>query len=64
MAMIGDWVQQQTSAFLALQGHTVGSWQGIEMAVRGDDTRFEFGGPDVPCLQLLTLRMTLATTLR
>jgi hypothetical protein len=32
------------------------------MAVRGDDdTHFEFGGPDIPCLQLLTLRMTLDT---
>ncbi|MEV6923295.1 hypothetical protein AB0M46_02115 [Dactylosporangium sp. NPDC051485] len=58
--MIGDWVQRQASAFLALQGHVLGSWQGIEMAVRGADTHVEFGGPDVPCLQLLTLRMTLA----
>ncbi|MGI5175788.1 hypothetical protein ACQEVZ_05585 [Dactylosporangium sp. CA-152071] len=57
--MIGDWVQWQVSAFLALQGNGVGSWQGIEMAVRGDDTHFEFGGSDVPCLQLLSLRMTL-----
>jgi len=31
------------------------------MAARGDDTHFEFGRPDVPCLQLLTLNMTLAT---
>ncbi|MFC5007262.1 hypothetical protein ACFPIJ_56825 [Dactylosporangium cerinum] len=59
--MNGGWAQRQTSAFLALQGHVVRSWQGIEMAVRGDDTHFEFGGPDVPCLQLLTLRLTLAT---
>jgi hypothetical protein len=59
--MVGDWTQQQASTFLALQGHVVCSWQGIEMAVRGDDTHFEFGGPDVPCLQLLTLRMTLDT---
>ncbi|WP_433087482.1 hypothetical protein ACQP1P_16150 [Dactylosporangium sp. CA-052675] len=60
MAMIGGWVQRQASALVALQGQNVGSWQGIEMAVRGDDAHFEFGGPDVPCLQLLTLRMTLA----
>ncbi|GAA2908247.1 hypothetical protein Acy02nite_90890 [Actinoplanes cyaneus] len=31
------------------------------MAVRGDDTHFEFGGPDVLCLQLLTLRLTFDT---
>jgi hypothetical protein len=31
------------------------------MAVRGDDTHFEFGDPDVPCLQLLTLRLTFDT---
>ncbi|GAB3835282.1 hypothetical protein GCM10027610_032740 [Dactylosporangium cerinum] len=52
---------RQASAFLAPQGRVVRSWQGIEMAVRGDGTHFEFGRPDVPCLQLLTLSMTLAT---
>lgn len=58
--MIQDWAQQQASAFLALQGHVIRSWQGIEMAVRGEDPHFEFGGPDVPCLQLHTLRVMLA----
>ena len=59
--MLDDRPQQQASALLALQGHVVRSWHGLEMAVRGDGTHFEFGGPDVPCLQLLTLRMTLDT---
>jgi hypothetical protein len=58
--MVDDWVRRQASAFLALQGLVVRSWQGVEMAVRGDDTHLQFGGSDVPCLQLLGLRMTLA----
>jgi hypothetical protein len=58
--VINDWVHQQVSAFAALQGRAVRSWQGVETAVRLNETRVEFSGPDVPCLQLLTLRMTLA----
>ena len=57
--MTPDWVRREASTFLALKGQVVASWQGNEMAVRDDPP--QFGGPDVPCLQLDPLRMTFDT---
>jgi hypothetical protein len=53
--MISTWLQARIEEFQALRGRSVDSWHGVEMAVRGIDDFPEFGGPDVPCLQLCYL---------
>lgn len=47
------------AGFLDLRDSVVGSWQGVEMAVRDGG----FGGPDVPCLQLWALYTDTGTVI-
>lgn len=59
--MTSGWVRKQIDEFLALKDQVVRSWTGVEMAVRGgDEVASEFGGRDVPCLQLWALRAEIS----
>jgi hypothetical protein len=62
VSVASGWVRTQLDEFLALKDQVIRSWTGVEMAVRGGDgVAPEFGGPDVPCLQLRVLGAETAT---
>jgi hypothetical protein len=54
------WLRDRADEFIAMRGRVVRGWYGIEMAVREGGDGPEFGGPDVPCLQLVVLNAQLA----
>ncbi|GAA4555462.1 hypothetical protein [Planotetraspora kaengkrachanensis] len=55
------WLTEQTAEFETLAGRAVERWRGVEMAIReGTSDGPEFSDPDVSCLQLLRLQVTLA----
>jgi hypothetical protein len=57
------WLSDRTTEFEKLAGRAVVGWRGVEMALRENTTTGpQFSDPNVPCLQLARLDLTLDAT--